>query len=88
MSEINWGLIATEWKRGGVLRALDELKRQGHTVVPLEPTRDMILEGMNPAIPGSVSEIYREMIRARPDVMLKEFGPASKWDAAATLVLK
>lgn len=70
-----------------VARALVILDDAGYVPVPKVPTRGMILEGLHPAIPGSVSEIYREMIKARPEVVLKECAP-KKWDAAATLVLK
>jgi hypothetical protein len=70
-----------------VARALVVLDEAGYVVTPKVPNRDMILEGMSPAIPGSVSEIYREMIKARPEVVLREYTPP-QWDAAATLVLK
>lgn len=70
-----------------VARAIVILDDAGYVAVPKQPTRDMILEGLHPAIPGNVSEIYREMIKARPEVVLKEHAP-TQWDAAATLVLK
>jgi hypothetical protein len=50
-----------------IVAALDAA---GYAIVPKEPTRDMILEGLHPAIPGNVSEIYREMVKARPKVAL------------------
>jgi hypothetical protein len=53
-----------------VARALVILDDAGYVVTPKVPSRDMIMEGMNPAIPGSVSEIYREMIKARPEVVI------------------
>lgn len=68
-------------------RALVILDAAGYVVVPKRPTDEMVIEGLHPAIPGSVSEIYREMIKARPDVVLKEHAP-KQWDDAATLVLK
>jgi len=64
------------------LAALDEA---GYVIVPKNPTYEMVTEGRHPAIPGSVSEIYKEMINARPEVVLKA---PTQWDAAATLVLK
>jgi hypothetical protein len=64
------------------LAALDEA---GYVIVPKCPTYEMVIEGLHPAIPGSVSEIYKEMIKARPDVVLKA---PKKWDDEATLVLK
>jgi hypothetical protein len=39
-----------------------------HAIVPRHPTYEMVMEGLHPAIPGSVSEIYREMIKAAPTV--------------------
>ena len=71
-----------------VAQAVAILDEAGYVVVPKHPTYEMATEGLHPAIPGSVSEIYREMIRARPEVALKARGPAPQWDAAATLVLK
>jgi hypothetical protein len=47
---------------------IEELTAAGYAIVPLEPTRDMILEGLHPAIPGNVSDIYREMLKAAPKV--------------------
>lgn len=66
-------------------QALTALDAAGYVVVPKHPTHEMVTEGLYPAIPGSVSEIYREMIQARPAVVLKA---TRQWDAAATLVLK
>jgi hypothetical protein len=68
-------------------QALVILDAAGYVVVPKLPTHEMVTEGRHPATPGSVSEIYKEMIKARPEVVLKEYAP-TKWDAAATLVLK
>ena len=66
-------------------QALAILDDAGYVVVPKSPTCEMVTEGHHPAIPGSVSEIYKEMIKARPEVVLKAPG---QWDDYATLVLK
>ncbi len=42
----------------------------GYAIVPKRPTYEMIEEGLHPAVPGSVSEIYREMIKAAPKVAI------------------
>jgi hypothetical protein len=44
------------------------LDAAGYVIVPKHPTHEMVMEGLHPAIPGSVSEIYREMIKAAPTV--------------------
>jgi hypothetical protein len=46
------------------------LDAAGYAIVPKHPTHDMVMEGLHPAIPGSVSDIYREMIKAAPKVAL------------------
>jgi hypothetical protein len=48
---------------------VDELDAAGYVIVPKHPTYEMVMEGLTPAIPGSVSEIYKEMIKARPEVV-------------------
>jgi hypothetical protein len=53
-----------------VSQALAILDDAGYVAVPKHPTREMVTEGLHPAIPGSVSEIYKEMIKARPEVVL------------------
>lgn len=63
MSEINWGLIATAFRVSGHIAAITELKRQGHVIMPLHATGEMIEEGMYPARPGSLGDIYREMVK-------------------------
>jgi hypothetical protein len=44
------------------------LDAAGYVIVPKHPTYEMVMEGLHTAIPGSVSEIYREMIAAAPKV--------------------
>lgn len=51
-----------------VANAVAILDGAGYVVVPKRPTYEMVTEGLHPAIPGSVSEIYHEMIKARPAV--------------------
>jgi hypothetical protein len=63
MSEINYGAIATEWNRGGARRVLTELERQGFVIMPIHPTAAMITEAMYPARPGSIGDMYREMVK-------------------------
>ena len=46
-----------------VLAAIDEL---GYAIVPKYPTYEMLMQGLHPAIPGSVTEMYCEMIKAAP----------------------
>lgn len=41
----------------------------GYVIVPIHPTYEMVMEGLHPAIPGSVTEIYHEMIMAAPKVL-------------------
>lgn len=53
-----------------VAQAVDVLDAAGYVVVPKHPTYEMVTEGLHPAIPGSVSEIYKEMIKARPEVVV------------------
>lgn len=64
MIGINFGAIATEWNRGGARRALAELERQGAVLMPIDPTAEMITAGMHPARPGSIGDMYREMVKA------------------------
>jgi hypothetical protein len=59
--------LETSYVLDCVLAALDEL---GYAVVPKVPTYEMVMEGLHPAVPGSVSDIYREMIKAAPKVTL------------------
>jgi hypothetical protein len=70
MSGINWCSVDAAFRRGGLAAGLRELDIQGHVVVPKAPTYEMVTEGLHPTIPGSVSEIYKEMIKARPEVVL------------------
>lgn len=51
-------------------QALAILDDAGYVVVPKHPTYEMVTEGLHPAIPGSVSDIYKEMIKARPEVVI------------------
>ena len=66
-------------------QAISILDQAGYVVVPKHPTYEMVTEGLHPAIPGSVSEIYKEMIKARPEVLPKA---PKQWDDEATRVLK
>jgi hypothetical protein len=66
-------------------QALAILDDAGYVAVPKQPTYEMVTEGRHPAIPGSVSEIYKEMIKVRPEVVLRA---PTQWDDYATLVLK
>lgn len=43
---------------------LVELERLGYAIVPMAPTAEMIEEGMHPARPGSIGDVYREMVKA------------------------
>lgn len=52
---------------GDVIALLDAA---GYVIAPKHPTYEMVMEGLTPATPGSVSEIYREMIKARPEVAI------------------
>lgn len=50
--DLNWGMIALEYTRGGPSRALTELQRQGHTITPVstvEPS-DALVERVARAI--------------------------------------
>jgi hypothetical protein len=49
--------------------ALEALTAAGYVIVPIHPTYEMVMEGLHPAIPGSVTEIYHEMIMAAPKVL-------------------
>lgn len=53
-----------------ITQALVILDRAGYVAVPKHPTHEMVTEGLHPAIPGSVSDIYKEMIKARPAVTI------------------
>jgi hypothetical protein len=43
---------------------LARIDAAGYAIVPLHPTADMIQEGLHPARPGSIGDIYREMVKA------------------------
>ena len=45
---------------------LEELDAAGYAIVPKYPTYEQVMQGLHPAIPGSVTEIYCEMIKAAP----------------------
>lgn len=42
---------------------LDLIDNHGYAVVPLDPDAEMIEEGMHPAQPGSIGDVYREMVK-------------------------
>ena len=46
--------------------ALAALDAAGYAIVPKYPTYEMVMQGLHPAIPGSVTEMYCEMIKAAP----------------------
>jgi hypothetical protein len=68
MSEINWNLVATALRHEGASGVVSELESQGYAIVPKYPTYEQVMKGLHPAIPGSVTEIYHEMIKAAPKV--------------------
>jgi len=45
---------------------ITRLDAAGYAIVPKYPTYEQVMQGLHPAIPGSVTEIYCEMIKAAP----------------------
>jgi hypothetical protein len=46
--------------------AISALDAAGYAIVPKYPTYEMLMQGLHPAIPGSITEMYCEMIKAAP----------------------
>jgi hypothetical protein len=63
MSDLDWGILANTTIAKGKAAAMEYLNTQGFVIVPLHPTAEMITEALHPARPGSIGDMYREMVK-------------------------